>query len=47
MAVLHWAIENIALLTAGLLILLRFIESGLMTHKWDIVSLLKEFLTLR
>lgn len=45
--VIGWIIANWAVVTAGALIIVRFIESGLVTGKWDIVSLIKEFFNLR
>ena len=45
--ILSWIIANWGVVAAGILIILRFIESGLIAKKWDIVSLLKEFCTLR
>ena len=41
-----WIYANWALVTAGLLILIRLIESYMLTKKFDL-SILKEFLTLR
>ena len=45
--ILEWIKSNPALITAGILIMVRFIESGLLTKKWDFISLIKEFFTLR
>jgi len=42
-----WVIDNWEILTAGLLILIRFIESGIATKSWNIWKLIKEFATLR
>ena len=45
--VLNWIISNWAAVAAGILIVLRFIESGLVTKKWDVIALIKEFFKLR
>ena len=42
-----WIIDNWVTVAAGLLIVIRFIESGMKTKSWNILALLKEFATLR
>lgn len=46
MQILSWIKENPALITAAILIIVRFIESYMLTKKFD-WSILKEFFTLR
>ena len=43
---MEWIIANWGVVAAGLLIVVRFIESWMTTKKFDL-SILKEFLTLR
>jgi hypothetical protein len=43
---LSWVLANWAIVAVSIYTVLRFIESGMKTGKWDIVSLIKEFCTL-